>query len=58
MGKVLWNFTMSLVVLVVPILLGDGVRFFGRPRVAPVDLELISVTRASPTTNLRFRVVK
>lgn len=48
----------EMVVLVVPILLGDGVRFFGRPGAAPVDLEPISVTRGGPTTNLRFRVVK
>ncbi len=41
-----------------PILLGDGVRFFDRPGVAPVGLEAIGVSQAGQITNLRFRVIK
>jgi dihydrofolate reductase len=41
-----------------PLLLGDGVRLFGRPGMAPTHLETISVTRSGQVTNLRFRVIK
>ena len=40
-----------------PVLLGDGIRLVGRPGVGEVELEPLSVTRAGPVTNLRFRVV-
>ena len=48
----------EILVHLLPILLGDGVRFFGRSGAAPVDLETTSVTRAGQVTNLRFRVLK
>lgn len=41
-----------------PLLLGDGVRLFGRPGSPPIDLEATSVTQSGQVTNLRFRVVK
>jgi dihydrofolate reductase len=46
----------DIIVLVVPILLGDGVRLFGTPPAAPVQLELLDSTRAGQLTNLHFRV--
>lgn len=45
-------------VLLAPVLLGDGVRFFSRRGTAPVELEKISATQAGKLTNLRFKVVK
>jgi dihydrofolate reductase len=41
-----------------PTLLGDGVRLFGHPGAAPVDLEAVSVTQAGQVTNLGFRVLR
>jgi dihydrofolate reductase len=48
----------EIVVHLAPILLGDGVRFFGREGAAPKDLETVGVSRAGQVTNLRFRVVR
>jgi dihydrofolate reductase len=42
---------------VVPVLLGDGVRLFSRPKGELVHLELAGVSRAWQVTNLRFAVV-
>jgi len=47
----------EILVHLAPLLLGDGVRLFGRQGV-PVDLETTSVTQSGQLTNLRFRVVK
>ncbi len=47
----------EILVHLAPLLLGDGVRLFGRPGL-PVDLETTSVTQSGQLTNLRFRVVK
>lgn len=41
----------------VPVLLGDGVRLFSRPKGDLLRLELIRVSRAEQITNLRFGVV-
>ena len=46
----------DIIVLVIPILLGDGVRLFGSPPAASVPLELIDSTRVGQLTNLRYRV--
>jgi hypothetical protein len=43
---------------VVPVLLGDGVRFFSSPDLGRIDLEPIDSTRAGDLTVLRFRVLK
>ncbi|MGH8996497.1 MAG: dihydrofolate reductase family protein [Acidimicrobiales bacterium] len=43
---------------VAPILLGDGVRFFGRPGVASVDLEPTAVAQVGALTSLSFHVVR
>ena len=48
----------EIVVLIAPVLLGDGVRLFARRGKMPVDLEILSVSRSGTVTNLRFRVVK
>jgi dihydrofolate reductase len=48
----------EILICMAPLLLGDGVRLFGRPGASPVDLEPTSVTQAGQLTNLRFRVVK
>jgi dihydrofolate reductase len=48
----------EILVHVTPVLLGDGVRFFARQGAAPVELEMIAVSRAGQITNLRFRVIK
>lgn len=46
----------DILILVAPILLGDGVRLFGSPPDSPVPLELISATQAGQITNLHYRV--
>src|SRR5690242_8016031 len=43
-------------VYVLPVLLGDGIRFFSAPGSARVDLEPLDCTRAEAVTILRFRV--
>jgi dihydrofolate reductase len=48
----------EILVLVVPVLLGDGVRLFEQPGGTNVKLEQISVTSAENATNLWFRVVR
>jgi dihydrofolate reductase len=48
----------EILVHLAPILLGEGVRFFGGPGSRQVELETISVTQAGQITNLRLRVVK
>src|SRR5262245_26666988 len=45
-------------VYVLPVLLGDGVRFYSSPGLARIDLEPVSSTRADAVTILRFRVRK
>jgi dihydrofolate reductase len=42
----------------VPVLLGEGVRFFDRLRTGPIELERTKVVEAPGVTHLRFRVVK
>ena len=42
----------------VPVLLGDGVRFFDHLGPEPIELESIKVIEAPGVTHLRFRVVK
>jgi dihydrofolate reductase len=48
----------EIMVFVVPVLLGDGVRFFSSPDLGRIDLEPIDSTRSGDLTVLRFRVVK
>ena len=48
----------EILVYVLPVLLGDGTRFFSSPGLARIDLEPISVTPAGPITILRFGVRK
>jgi dihydrofolate reductase len=48
----------EIVVHLVPVLLGDGVRFFLSPDSAPFKLERLSVAAWGQVTDLRFRVVK
>jgi hypothetical protein len=43
---------------VAPVLLGDGVRFYGAPGVGRVDLERTAVLESGQLTDLRFRVLK
>lgn len=42
----------------VPVLLGDGVRFFDNLGLEPIELERISVIEGAGVTHLRFRVIK
>ena len=42
----------------VPILLGEGVRFFGHLGTEPIELERTRVVEAPGVTHLRFRVIK
>ena len=51
------NLLEDIVIHVVPVLLGDGVRLFSRPGGDLVHLELSRVSRAAQITNLRFGVV-
>jgi dihydrofolate reductase len=47
----------EIIVHLVPVLLGDGVRFFERPGAEKVTLERMSVAESAQVTDLRFRVV-
>lgn len=47
----------EMLVLVAPVLLGDGVRLFEHPGGTNIRLERISLTHAPQATNLWFRVV-
>lgn len=47
----------EILVHLAPVLLGDGIRLFGLPGTAPVNLETMSVAQSGQLTNLRFRVV-
>jgi dihydrofolate reductase len=46
----------EIMVYVLPVLLGDGVRFFSSPGLARIDLEPLDSTRSEDVTILRFRV--
>jgi dihydrofolate reductase len=46
----------EILVYVLPVLLGDGIRFFSSPDLARIDLEPIDSTRSGAVTILRFRV--
>jgi dihydrofolate reductase len=46
----------EILVYVLPVLLGDGIRFFSSPGLARIDLEPVSVTPSGTVTVLRFRV--
>ena len=46
----------EILVIVLPVLLGDGVRFFSSPGLARIDLEPLDSTRSGDLTILRFRV--
>lgn len=48
----------EVLVFIVPVLLGDGVRLFDRPGGTKVKLERLSLGHAELATNLRFRVVR
>ena len=48
----------EILVYVLPVLLGDGTRFFSSPGLARIDLEPVSSTQAGGVTILRFRVRK
>jgi dihydrofolate reductase len=48
----------EIMVYVLPVLLGDGVRFYSSPGLARIDLEPLDCTRHEAVTVLRFRVRK
>jgi dihydrofolate reductase len=48
----------EILVYVLPVLLGDGTRFFSSPGLERIDLEPVSVTPSGTVTILRFRVRK
>jgi len=48
----------EILVHVMPVLLGDGVRLFAKGSAAPVRLEKVSVAESGQLTDLRFLVVK
>ena len=48
----------EIMVYVLPVLLGDGTRFFSSPGLARIDLEPLDSTRSGAVTILRFRVPK
>ena len=48
----------EILVYVLPVLLGDGIRFFSSPGLARIDLEPLDSTRSEAVTILRFRVRK
>ena len=48
----------EIMVFILPVLLGDGVRFFSSPDLGRIDLEPLETKRAGDLTILRFRVLK
>jgi dihydrofolate reductase len=48
----------EILVYVLPVLLGGGIRFYSTPGLARIDLEPVSSTRSGAVTILRFRVRK
>jgi dihydrofolate reductase len=48
----------EIVVHVAPLLLGDGVRLYGRPGLGRVDLERTAIAESGQLTDLRFRVLQ
>jgi dihydrofolate reductase len=48
----------EILVYVLPVLLGDGTRFFSSPGLGRIDLEPLDTTRSGAVTILRFRVRK
>jgi dihydrofolate reductase len=48
----------EILVYVIPVLLGDGIRFYSSQGLARIDLEPLDSTRAGAVTILRFRVRK
>jgi hypothetical protein len=46
----------EILVYVLPVLLGDGIRFFSAPGLTRIDLEPIESVRSGAVTILRFRV--
>jgi len=48
----------EILVYVLPVLLGDGIRFYSSPGLARIDLEPLGSTRHGAVTVLRFRVRK
>ena len=46
----------EILVYVLPVLLGDGIRFFSSPGLARIDLEPLDSRRLDAVTILRFRV--
>jgi hypothetical protein len=48
----------EILVYVLPVLLGDGIRFYSSPGLATIDLEPLDSTRHGAVTVLRFRVRK
>jgi dihydrofolate reductase len=48
----------EIVVHVVPLLLGDGIRMFGGPQLDRARLEPVHVGRSGDVTDFRFRVLR
>lgn len=48
----------EIMVFVLPVLLGDGVRFFSSPDLGRIDLEPLETKRSGDLSILRFRVLK
>ena len=48
----------EIMAFVLPVLLGDGTRFFSSPGLARIDLEPLDSARSGAVTILRFRVRK
>ena len=48
----------EILVYVLPVLLGDGIRFYSSPGLATIDLEPLDSTQSEAVTILRFRVRK
>lgn len=48
----------EIMIHLVPILLGDGIRLFDELDAAPVDLEIVKVVKAHDVTHLKYRVIR
>jgi riboflavin biosynthesis pyrimidine reductase len=50
------GFLDEIVVHIAPVLLGDGVRFYGAPGTAPVELERVVTGDSEQVIDVRYRV--
>jgi dihydrofolate reductase len=48
----------EILIHLVPIVLGDGIRLFASPAASPIAFKPVSVGRSGDLTDLRFKIVR